>query len=547
MIAFEDLDPTRIERAVQMLLRRLYPVTSIDGSGGDDAQDLRWDSDDGLVIFEVKKFAKRLASSHKRQIKKSLQKATRLHAPARWVLVLPLNRTPAEDKWFNSLAAEFPGVHLEWWGRDWLDEQFAQHEDLVAAVEGPDYKLLRRAQQVQQEQAILAGGAVDLVNRVRRLGERVADISPHWYWDTFTRGPDVTLVLREKYPGAARVDPIDVRPQFDFPQADPEAQSIARHLRDAFSVGGEVAVPGRFIKSLDITAASEETRRLLGPPPSEDDVEEFRFVSVPDRTGLPVSVHVELLDPSGSPKAEMPVALSERLAGSDGFSLRGADPTGTVRVRVALLEKPEDGGVAGKFELNPEPLAGRLPHDVLPALEFVEAVAPGDTLTLRVGPVSLGRTLPLAAEDVKPLTNPAQYVRALVRLQEHAKTLLPIPADPDPVEVRTTIDAAALLEGKRVQINAHGLNLTLKRGQASKFLQDVSEDGALYATHDTLITVGDREVRLGQTAMSAPAVRLANRADLWARAHEDIELSARFECVHGERIYWLLPVDQEQV
>jgi hypothetical protein len=97
LIHWEDLDGGAVEQAARLLLCRLYPDTeSIDGSGGDGDRDLVRRTTSGLVIYEVKKFPRRLTTKQKHQIKKSLNKALD-HDPIQWHLVLPLDHSPNPD------------------------------------------------------------------------------------------------------------------------------------------------------------------------------------------------------------------------------------------------------------------------------------------------------------------------------------------------------------------------------------------------------------------------------------------------------------------
>jgi hypothetical protein len=129
---------------VQILLQDCFGATAINGAGGDLAQDARWDSPDGLVIFEIKSFRGRLGSSQRGQVKRSLTRAVKLHAPARWVLITRSHPTPGDLTWLEKVGGALPGVALEWWGRDWLDTRMAGREDLIAYVEGPNYKSCSR-------------------------------------------------------------------------------------------------------------------------------------------------------------------------------------------------------------------------------------------------------------------------------------------------------------------------------------------------------------------------------------------------------------------
>jgi hypothetical protein len=63
MLDWAELDPEKLERLAQLLVREACGATSVSGQGGDLAQDLRHDGPDGLTIYEVKSFTKRLNGS----------------------------------------------------------------------------------------------------------------------------------------------------------------------------------------------------------------------------------------------------------------------------------------------------------------------------------------------------------------------------------------------------------------------------------------------------------------------------------------------------
>jgi hypothetical protein len=179
VIRWQDLDPSRVERAIQMLIPRVYPgCRPIDGSGGDDGRDVRWDSPDGLVIFEIKSYTKRLTPGQRKEVQDSLANAAR-HHPVRWFLVIPRNHTPAEERWFDGLRVRYSGIKLEWLGRSWLDSEFADRPDFVRYVEGPLYVLAERAKQFGDERAVLANGISDVIARQQALRGLTDDISIH--------------------------------------------------------------------------------------------------------------------------------------------------------------------------------------------------------------------------------------------------------------------------------------------------------------------------------------------------------------------------------
>ncbi len=249
MIRWQDLDPARIERAVKMLIRRLYPTAQgIDGSGGDGGRDIRWDAPDGLVIFEVKSYAARLTTKQKSDIRASLRKAER-HDPVHWTLILPLDPSPAEERWFDGLRNEFAAISLQWYGRDWLDYQFASHESLRRYVEGTDYALLQRAAELGQEQAVLSRGVDDLVARLRALHARAQELSPDRRVD-FTAAGEVTIlrISTRSSPGS-RSDTIIWSTIFDLQNGAPTAMDSYQLMQD-LNINADVAVAGKYLEHL---------------------------------------------------------------------------------------------------------------------------------------------------------------------------------------------------------------------------------------------------------------------------------------------------------
>lgn len=548
MIHWAGKDPALVERAVQMLLRSKFPIQSIDGSGGDDGQDLRYvDADGALVIFEVKSHTDALVPSRRRNIKKSLRRALR-HKPSRWVLVMPKNPTPSELAWFEGdLGAAAEATKLEWWGRDWLDGEFAAREDLVRTVEGSDYVLLQRAAEMDREQTVLANGVDDYLERLRGLTDRLDDVSPNWTFDSMVMDGVQTVMLRPKRPDAATVDPISIQTRFNFPPDDPAAQEIRKRLEKALDFGGDITIPAEFVDSFEVTATTPETQRLLGSRERSED-NEIRIASFADTTGLPMPILVSVDAEDGARRRSVEIGMTERLVGTRGMTLSGTDTSGFVNL-ILVIEDPVRGGT-GKTEVRFEfkPLAGRAPHSVLPVLELFGPFEPGDFLTLEVGPVRLGRTVAAAIQRTSDAVDPVmvRYVRALVRLQRHAGKLLPIPVDPEPEAMWMVTAAADVLDGKRARLRYDGLTLSIKPGHMRDFLAAMSTDqGRLYSTHPMSVMVGEIEVDIGETATYAPRVELQDRRALEAVADDGEMHDATFKALDGEGFYLMPPVSPE--
>lgn len=542
MLDWDELDPARVERVAQMLLRDEFGATSIDGTGGDLAQDLRWDSPEGLVIFEVKSFRKRLAGSQKNQVKRSLQRAIEIHAPVRWVLVTRSLPTPEELAWLQALAPQGGSVTLEWYGRDWLDVHIAGREDLISYVEGEQYKLLRRAQQFDQERAAIVTGS-DLASRVHDLLDRGDEISPYWRWEFDTRPEGRVQTLTPRRPEAETDDPVKVTPTFAFPNDDPEARELAARLHDTQRFGGHVSVPGRFVERLSVTATSEATQRLLGD--RERKVGRLDITSIPDTEGLPL--HAMLLRPSGRgrPSISVPVVFTSRLHGTAGQTLLGSDASGVLDARLVLEEKGEQ--ISGRLTVTLHPVAGRLPHDVLPVLRFLTGYRASDNLDLCVGPVRLARFAAGGAVWPVDLGALHRLVVALDVIQQHLQTVLPIPhQDLEPGNVRDLLNIAQALSGDPARLPYSSLSSTVRPRAVRNFLDAVpAGGGALYISHnDVEFSLDERSYEVPGLAIWAPRMTLANRADLVADPKNAEERPARFEPVDGEGIYLVRAVEE---
>ena len=131
-VDWNKMEPQKYEDMISVLLIRLYPdAQRIDGRGGDGGRDVQIvDGQDGSIAyaFELKSFTDGMTTGRRRQVERSLKRAASL-GPARWILVVPIDSTPAEDNWFRRLnkGCSFP---IEWYGKTWLDEKMSAFPDI---------------------------------------------------------------------------------------------------------------------------------------------------------------------------------------------------------------------------------------------------------------------------------------------------------------------------------------------------------------------------------------------------------------------------------
>ncbi|MFT4082526.1 MAG: hypothetical protein QM638_08060 [Nocardioides sp.] len=523
MLRWSGLDPQRFERAAQMLLRRLYPgLTSLDGAGGDGGADARLVTEDGLTVFECKYFHDRLNNSRRRQIESSLRTAVK-NAPKmrKWVLVVPLNRTPSrtgstssEDAWFTGkLQACAPGVELQWWGQDWLDGQFAEHRDLRRYVEGEQAELLQLAGDYGHETAVLASGTQDLAERNRNLRRLIDEVSPHWTVDWRVEGDLTVNTLRAKTPDAAELDPVNLLTTFHFDAVGEPA--LRTRYEEVTRFGGAVTVPSGAVEiRLD---ASPEVRRLLSGIEGPGEVQIRSAVITLPR---PIRGQVQILGEVGDQViASVDVYLRQRMSGSDGVTLMGGDAAGALSVTVRL-PRPRDltapqllpgGGLTLEFAAFTDfDLAA-----VLPLLEFQAAATEGRQLRFRVpGLVSQGERI----EDrpFGPIDSLVEAARALRRLEELLDRSLRLPQEFILRDLQMVQAAVASLEGEQGETPYDDFTANVMPGKQRKFVEQLTEDPFLlrFTNEDLVLRLGDLEIPYGLAMFYAPRVTLVNRDEL---------------------------------
>lgn len=539
-IDWARLDPDTIEKAVKILLVELHPgARPIDGRGGDGGRDVRWDSPDGLTIFEIKSFAgdqpsssqrSRLSPGQRKQIKQSLGRAARYN-PVRWVLVLPTDHSPGEEAWFDDLAANHPAIEVDWRGLNWLNLQFSKREYLRRLVEGESYELLRLAREFEREEQVVTSGA-DAVTRMAALSRRAQDLSACWRLD-FSTGPDgIVGTFRERFPGAAALDPVQLRASFDFPKGDAHADETRRQLDAVVDYGGDAEVDGRYVANFEVLASPQSQALFDTGVPTE----RLRITSGAGQADDTLTYQMVIVAPSGQVKHRLPLQMDPVTTGLKGARVTGHDPTGTFVVTI-IVERPEQGSSVS-VQIRARGGAGRYPYALRPAYEMFARTDPGDRLEIRVDDRNVAKNAPNMERFLAAARFFGELIDALEKLQNHSGMLFPIPDDLTRVDARDLIEAAHLLTGQQITVGSAGIDLTVKEDRIEAFLDLVpSEPTAFTGQIGYGVTCGPHQIELGLLTVTAPRVRLTNTAELRAAIGTGVDPVAHLECTDGESIY----------
>jgi hypothetical protein len=120
------------EELISQLLAAEMKAEAVDGSGGDEGVDCFVKLDGNkLVVFQSKYFTTRLTPSHRKQIERSLETARKDSRLKQWVLCVPVNPTPGERRWFESLSKD--GLTMDWWGETKIRTLIAEHPEIALA------------------------------------------------------------------------------------------------------------------------------------------------------------------------------------------------------------------------------------------------------------------------------------------------------------------------------------------------------------------------------------------------------------------------------
>lgn len=443
-VRWEDLEPGTYEDMVSVLISRLHPEAQrIDGSGGDGGRDVQMPTDDGLVIFELKSFTGRMNASRRRQVASSLERASQ-HEPAAWRLVVPIDPSPGELDWFESVSAEYD-FECRWLGKCWLDGEMAHKPEIAR------YYAHGRRYEVQEFLDLLRGIGAEpppISNGIlRRAAERASGIvdtlnqlDPHYVF-AMNLQPEgrVQVSVIPRYPGAESDSPW-LSPRLEFADT-PAGDDARRALRDSVRFGTRGVIAAEHIPELTLNVPAGLGARLEGyemvlGTPAPNIVEE-------------VDVALVAVDSTGGVVARLPLIADEASRGTSGveISLRDKSTAVTATVRLDATEFT--------FNLNwhysqPDPFS---PLDLLPAVKFAAAVEGGADIAVIFNGETLGPESPGTVRFGEPgdAARFAFLLEHLVNVQTRTGHFFNVSTQLTTDEASEIVVASRLLNGERVQ------------------------------------------------------------------------------------------------
>ena len=456
-IRWEELEPQRYEDMVSVLLSRLHPdAQRIDGKGGDGGRDVQIVHGQDAQItdaFELKSFTGRISPSRRTQTARSLERAATLD-PARWSLVVPIDPTPAEDRWFRQLGGKY-SFPTAWFGKTWLDEKMAAFPDIRRYfLEGAKDEVFYLLRELREEQARITD-VHDATIRLRTLHTRLNEIDPHYRYNLFVGTTaanswptdvvfsvsfgDVRIDAYPKYSGATKDRPVTIKFKVAIGQDD-------EWVQDALNYGLEATIPSSMVRSATVDAPSG-----LGGSFTEAEISLLPHNGTLDE---PISLALDIMDEDRL-IASWPVNLTDRTGGLKGSVLTGADSTGWLQTRLKV--DIQSGKIDVNFWLDPRPA---MPAGLVPLFRWLVACKPPHRLAFRwSGDIAMSTEIqtPLLVDE-----GGVRVVEALAWLQDHIGTYWEFNPSLTREEGQGIVMAVTLLKGETMDFTWKSLDLGLR-------------------------------------------------------------------------------------
>jgi len=181
---------------------------------------------------------------------------------------------------------------------------------------------------------------VDVVARLTGLRSRANELSLYWVADIALDAGRLQIKYRERYPGAAQLDPVTPLPVFLFPPEEPRPSRPNVCSTDFYDYGGDVEVDGKYVADfrVDVSPESWALFALFTEGPTVS----LRLTSQSQVPDDPPTLQLVAADATGRPK--IPASAAHRPPDRGGTRHTGARTRSHGRIQVTLtMDKPELG------------------------------------------------------------------------------------------------------------------------------------------------------------------------------------------------------------
>jgi hypothetical protein len=485
-VPWDYLSPARFEQMVSVLISRLNPdAERIDGAGGDSGRDLQLRTDQGLILFELKSFTGRLSKARRVQIIRSLERAKDL-SPIEWQLVLPIDLTPEEILWFDRVTGE-AGFPCRWLGRTWLDAEFAKFPEIARYyLDDANQEIVDALRELAREQAALARGVPDAIDRLQDLTARLNGLDPQYAFG-LSSAPDgtVEVTIWPRYSGATNDRPITVQSSFNFPLTD-DGRAAAESVREALDFGLPANIPAENVRSFDVSLPGGLTIPSTGI--------DLQIQSVLSGEVESIDLDVRVVNEYGTAVAQMPFRGGPKTRGLRGGIIELKDYLGyiTLSLKVDLSNR----NVQARYEAE-------LPTNVLPCLVIPAARLLAEFRAgYRVVLLHEGRQImesPIAATVNEAAAGYLDFMIDLDSIQRRAGVYFAVPDSLTEDDMYAIWSTKRLLDGQTMKQRWSGMKITID-ADAARALRAGGKDSLkdLVVEGEQILTLGAYDVPVGR-------------------------------------------------
>ena len=502
-VDFTRLSPAQFEDMVSVLLSRLTQARRVDGRGGDGGRDCYFSDEQGTDVYELKSFTGRMGQAQRRQVERSLDRAM-TDGPRSWTLVVPIDPSPGEERWFGTLKARHSSARLEWLGKTWLNEQLAKFPDITRYFSGAADEVVRLLADINREGALprdAAGLAWQFAGQAGRLNE----IDPY-YWFGFTvAGESVTVTAHPRYPDAPRDRPITVAMALQFNDS-PGQQEARAGFADFMRFGTPVTIPPDSITRLAVDAPAGLGGEFQGWTLTLDG-------TLRPGPGQPSAIWLRV--PASPPVRRMVrLDVTERSAGDGGLRLLARDQSGLLTLELRFDFSQQNSQVDLTYRYR----SGVLPQDAVPALRFCAEFYAAEEMAV-TDPT--GNVITVISGSFG-LAEPEAYIRCaelLAEVQQLCGTTFALPDEFSAEDQRDLLYARAILLGEPVQAEWTSLSVPLAAPPVDNLLSQVEQHGDQFAfaiaVPQTVVVAGG-QLPIGTVLQYIPSARITNLAEVRA-------------------------------
>jgi hypothetical protein len=513
-----------LERVMSVLLFQERPTAwHRRPSQGDGGLDVGEPKADGYHVYQIKGFTRSMGSSQRRQVGDSLQRILedpRLDRPVTgWSLVVPVDPTSENERWFAQLTAQAP-FPCDWKGQLFWDSEASKHPHVLDYYLGDGKARLKG--KVRDLQHLLAEPgtplrAADIGGKLEGLRAAINRDDPHYRCEFSTSAtppkvrqePGLVMIhgvqladggwlsidVYARYPQATEDAPIGGSMQISIPADTNQAESgsLQADVQAFLDFGRGLELPEGTVRDLVVRAPAglaweaSSGAAVLGPAYLTD----FH----------PQDNRFQVVDPTGTVIAETTVHMTAATRGPrGGVELAGVDAGGAFDVRIQLPPTQDEERRPARLTVSGRDFIGVPVRRLLPGLRVLQALRAPHELLWRpeFGPAIFSQ-MPLPPESVIQLpTGYLRLVEAMGLIQEHTSIPIVMPDKLAFEEERDILTTARLLRDGVLNSTWTTGALVLRPEAPDDVLEAIGSAGALFIGGDEwVVTVGQVTVPLG--------------------------------------------------